>query len=185
MILSPLPRTPRGVRRVSLPSLPGALLTLMSACGGQQVLLGGGGDSGCVPGTYSGPYTCDDGLDGALQSMTSGTIRFALQGDRGAAALRIAPGTPLTSTASGTSSTSQIDGTLDCTSYELTGTVTHITLTTGSITLTSQDNGTLSAAYDDQASPPAFAQGVIHSPQPVPGGVLPEATCAWTATLEP
>jgi hypothetical protein len=173
---------------------------VLTGCSGEKLFLGGGGDSGCVPGIYAGTYACNTssdasfqvtGFDAASIQQMSGRIALALQGDFGGKELHIAPGSTLTTiqsvsfgspALSGTSS-ADISGTLDCTRYRLTGTLSNATFTSMSFTAVTKGVGDLSADYDASASPPALVNGVVNPPQALPG--IFSGTCTWMAALQP
>jgi len=175
-------------------------VSALTGCSGERLFLGGGGDSGCVPGTYAGTYDCNTssdasflvpGFDAAIFQQMSGQIAFKLQGDVGGKALYIAPGSLFTATQSasvasvdlsGTTS-AELSGTLDCASYRLTGTLSKFALTLTTGTFAAKGMGDLSADYDASASPPVLVNGVIHPPQALTGTFA--GTCAWTAALQP
>jgi len=172
----------------------------LTGCSGEKLFLGGGGDSGCVPGTYAGVYSCNMGSDAsfqvtgfdaaAFQQQASGRIAFELQGDLGGKALYIAPGSKFTSTQSGSlasvdlsgTSSSDLSGTLDCARYRLTGTLTNVTFTSMTFTVAEKGVGDVSADYDASASQPALVNGVINPPPTLPGFF--STTCTWTAALQ-
>jgi hypothetical protein len=172
----------------------------LTGCGGEKLFLGGGGDSGCAPGTYAGVYNCNMGSDAsfqvtgfdaaAFQQPASGRIAFELQGDVGGKALHIAPGSRFTSTQSGSfasvdlsgTSSSDLSGTLDCATYRLTGTLANVTFASMTLTVAEKGVGAVSADYDASASPPALVNGVIDPPPTLPGFF--STTCTWTAELQ-
>lgn len=163
---------------------------MLSACGGERLFLGGGGDSGCVPGQYVGEYSCDAGATLFGSGSGNGPIAITLEGDRGGKVLRIAPGVKLTSAPQGGFTVaSDVSGTLDCTTNRFTGTFGNIVSTSPVATVTFNVTGQLSADYDASA-PPALVNGVLEPPQ-VPdaglGGAAlggSAASCTWYATLQ-
>ncbi len=163
-----------------------ALLSVLAvwglpACGGDKLALGGGGSSGCVPGTYVGSYTCT--TDASFVSTTTSALTLVLQGDRGGPSLAIAPGTTLSSTQAGDLLTSPVSGSLDCTSYELHATTMSTQITSsGAQVATFYEMNPLTARYDPDASPPGLVDGVI-TVAGLPSGL--GGTCTWSAALQP
>jgi len=174
-----------------------AAFAALAGCSGPRLVLGGGGDSGCVPGTYAGYYDCYS--DGSIQ-VPPGPIAFTLQGEPQGKTLHIASGATVGMDAGGIATIADISGTLDCTTYKLTGAVSNATIVSSSFTTTVNQAGELSADYDASAPVPAFVNGLIAYGGgmlsfPLPG--LPDAAaaaaafgfgspteCSWGAQLE-
>jgi hypothetical protein len=157
----------------------------LAGCGGDQLLLGGGGDSGCVPGSYAGGYDCNAGSDASPLAPPNGRIALDLQGDRGGKSLQIAPGAQLTGAQQGGTFSAELTGTVDCTTYKLAGQLNNVRVvsTSPAFTITGQGLGELSADYD--ASVPALVNGVIISPGMIPLPLVGVPTmCTWSATLQ-
>jgi hypothetical protein len=169
---------------------PIVAVAALIGCGSEQLLLGGGGNSACVPGTYAGVYDCTTIVDSSAQfdaiggvGVSRGPIVFELQGDRGGKALHIATGSHITAMMAGGVTTVEFSGTLDCTTYELTGTVSSYTFTSPTIMAVTQVSGSISADYNAVASSPALVDGMLSLQslaQPVTSG-----TCTWSASLQP
>ncbi len=157
----------------------------LAGCSGEPLFLGGGGDSGCVPGTYAGVYACSTGPDSSFQATGSGPIAFALQGDRGGRAMHIAPGAKIMATQSGGVMSADLSGTLDCVTYRLTGNVSNADFTSTTLTIATQGIGDFSADYDASALPPELVNGVLNVPVPQEALGTISATCRWTAALQP
>jgi hypothetical protein len=158
---------------------------VLPGCNAAPLSLGGGGDSGCVPGTYAGSYDCHASADSAFQATGSGPISFELEGDRGGEALHIAPGTKITAAQAGGVTSADLSGTLDCTTYRLTGSVSNANFSSTTLTIATRAAGDFSAGYDAGASPPELVNGVLNVPVPQEVlGTISE-TCQWTATLQP
>jgi hypothetical protein len=157
---------------------------MLVACGGPSLVLGGGGDSGCVPGVYSGKYECTTGADAAPQGGT-GPLSLKLEGDLGGKTLNIASGTKLSSSVDGIVFSADLSGSLDCTTDRLKGTLQNFVTTAASFTFSLKGNGSISADYDASASPPALVGGVLSTPQLVQSGLPTLAgSCTWTAKLQ-
>jgi hypothetical protein len=139
-------------------------------CGGEPLLLGGGGDSGCVPGTYAGTCDCGAGADASPLVPPSGTIVTGAQ-----------PGAIMFVT--------ELSGSVDCATYKVTGAISRVRVVSGpqTFTITAQQLGDLSADYD--ASGPALVKGVlvngiINAPGISPALLAGTATtCTWSAAL--
>ena len=172
----------------------GVAQAFLAGCSGDQLHLGGSdGGSGCEPGTYLGTYDCNTGADAAsLLPMMSGPIVFNLQGERGGATLTIASGAKLTGTLAvpaigDLSFVADLSGTVDCTTYKLTGQVSNMTFNSSAFMTMVLQNGDLSADYDSTAEPPALVNGVLTQPGvPIFAGI-PSSTnsCSWQAALHP
>lgn len=151
------------------------------ACGGDRLVLGGGGDSNCVPGLYLGSYTCTQ--DGSAPLSPQGTVSIVLQGDRGAASLSVAPGTTLSGDPSGTHFVMPLTGTLDCATYAFNGTLGNADVTAAGSHFTVFESLPMTAQYDGDASPPALVGGTWTASaqaQTLLGG-----SCDWSAQLQP
>lgn len=137
-----------------------------------------------MPGVYAGHYECTGGSD-ASTSGNGGPLSFKLEGDKGASALSIAPGTRITFNWTGLAFTGDLTGSLDCRTNKLEATMSHITNAMVSATITINGNGEFSAEYDASSSTPAFVSGVISQPQGVSmSSFSPVAgICTWTAAL--
>ncbi len=157
---------------------------LLTGCSGPQLVLGGGGDSGCVPGVYEGRYECATGPDGSAPSA-EGPFSLTLVGDMGGKSLNVAPGTKIVTDQQGATSSADLSGTLDCTTNKLDGTLKNVTASSATLTVSIKGMGDFSARYDATESPPALVDGVIDPPPIVTGPVLGSlaGTCTWTATL--
>jgi hypothetical protein len=167
-------------------SVLSATLLLSSACGGDRLFLGGGGDSGCVPGTYTGTFVCSP--DSSVAGGATGSILLDLEGDRGGRALSIADGAVISGMQAGEAYEATFSGTLDCTDYTLTATLGATTFATAGTKLaTVYQAGSLTADYDASDAAPALVNGMISSGLPgVPatsGLALPAGACVWSATL--
>jgi len=104
------------------------LVCLLAACSGEKLVLGGDGDAGCMPGTYLGTYQCATSPDSSFQITGNGSISLTLTGDRGGPNLLIAPGTKVSSSEQGITTTSDLSGSLDCLTGKLQGTLSQVTL---------------------------------------------------------
>ena len=156
---------------------------LLTGCSGPELVLGGGGDSGCVPGFYEGTYECVTDSGASLPSG-GGPFALKLEGDVGGKSLTVAPGTKLETGQQGITSSADLSGVLDCRTNKLNGTLQNITSSSGAFTVTIKGTGNISARYDATQSPPALVDGVIGPPVvPVPGLGSLAGTCTWTATL--
>jgi hypothetical protein len=168
-----------------------------AGCGGPQLNLGGGGDSGCVPGNYSGPFSCDASF-AAGPASPGGNIGFKLQGEPHGQGLRIAPGTDLgMELGGGVTSIAEVSGTLDCTTNKLVGNLSNVMLKSSAVNLTFLESGGLTADYDARAVP-ALVNGqmsfsvIFDAAAFFPDGgafLVPDAaasatSCAWAATLQ-
>jgi hypothetical protein len=158
-----------------------AAFAAVAGCSGPQLVLGGGGDSGCVPGAYAGYYDCYS--DASIQ-VPPGPIAFSLEGEPHGKTLHIASGATVGMDAGGIATIANISGTLDCTTYKLTGAVSNATIVSSSFTTTVNQAGDLSADYDASAPVPAFVNGLIAYGGgmlsfPLPG--LPDAAAAAAA----
>jgi hypothetical protein len=160
-------------------------------CGGEPLLLGGGGDSGCVPGTYAGTCDCGAGADASPLVPPSGTIVLSLEGDHGGKSLQIAPGSEFTGAQPGAIMfVTELSGSVDCATYKVTGAISRVRVVSGpqTFTITAQQLGDLSADYD--ASGPALVKGVlvngiINAPGISPALLAGTATtCTWSAALQ-
>lgn len=157
---------------------------MLVACGGPALVLGGGGDSGCVPGVYSGTYECTTGTDASAQSGV-GPLSLKLEGDLGGKTLNIASGTKLSSSAAGIVYSAEVVGSLDCTTNRLDGTLQNFVTSSASFTFSLKGAGSISADYDASASPPALVGGVLGTPPLVQTGLPTIASsCTWTAKLQ-
>jgi hypothetical protein len=136
-------------------------------------------DAACAPGTYSGTYQCVTGSGTSLALSTTGPIAVRLV-PSGAHTLALAPDASVSSTMSGTTGTSPLSGTLDCSTLKLTGTVGALAISSSAFSGTVGDKGIFSAVYDLDASPPALVDGVLDT-----GGSATSATCSWNANLQP
>jgi hypothetical protein len=156
---------------------------ILSACGGTTVALGGGGDSGCVPGVYEGTYDCTTGADASAPSG-SGPLSLRLEGDVGGKVLNIAPGTKISTSQSGVMISGELSGTLDCATGRLQGSLGNVMSSSASFTLVINGTGDFSANYDARSSHPALVDGVLDPPQVVQSalGTL-MGTCTWSAML--
>jgi hypothetical protein len=137
-----------------------------------------------VPGVYSGQYECTGGSDASTPG-SGGPLSFKLEGDKGASALTIAPGTQLTFNWTGLTFTGDLTGSLDCRTNKLKAAMSNITNATLSATITINGSGEFSADYDASSSTPAFVGGVISQPREVSlSSFGPVAgNCSWTAAL--
>ena len=158
----------------------------LAGCSGPELILGGGGDSDCVPGVYAGTYDCSpQGPDAS--ALTSGPLSLRLEGDVGGKVLNIASGTKIATTQAGIEFSAELSGSVDCATNRLKGTMSNVTSSSKSFTFVVNGTGDISAGYDGRSSPPALVDGVLEPPG-LAG--LPEAglgalmgTCTWTATL--
>jgi len=139
----------------------------------------------CVPGTYSGQFTCNVAALLVIQFPWNGSISLTLQGQETGGGefpvLTIAPGAKIMGTDSnGGTFTADLSGQLDCATRKLTGSMQNGLYKNSMLMLSF--SGALSAGYDAQATPRAFtsgAMGPLQSPQlPTVAG-----TCTWSATL--
>jgi hypothetical protein len=157
-----------------------AAFAALAGCSGPQLVLGGGGDSGCVPGTYAGTFDCNS--DAAIP-IPPGPIVFDLQGELHGKTLHFASGATVGMDAGGVTTLADISGTLDCTTNKLTGAVSNATIITSSFTTTVNQAGELSADYDASAPVPEFVNGLISysgiASFPLQG--LPDAAAAAAA----
>lgn len=162
-------------------SVGSLLLSTLLGCSGDRLVLGGGGDSKCVPGLYAGTYTCTQ--DGSAPLNPQGTVSIVLQGDRGAASLSVAPGTTLSGSPSGTHFVMPLTGTLDCTTYAFEGALGNADVTAAGSHFTLYQSEPMTARYDGDASPPAMVGGTWTASaqaQALLGGA-----CEWSARLQP
>jgi hypothetical protein len=176
-------RVMRAVVGVSVGALRASALlapALLGGCGGDRLVLGGGGDSSCVPGLYLGSYTCTQ--DGSAPLSPQGNVSIVLQGDRGAASLSVAPGTTLSGSPPGTHFVMPLTGTVDCTTYEFKGALGNVDVSTGGSHFTLYESVPMTARYDGDASPPAMVGGTWTAPQ---AQALIGGPCQWSASLQP
>jgi hypothetical protein len=156
---------------------------LLTGCSGPELVLGGGGDSGCVPGFYEGTFECVTGVDGSVPS-SAGPFSLKLEGDMGGKSLNVAPGAKIVTAQQGATSTTDLSGTLDCTTNKLTGALKNVTSSSAAFTVTIKGMGKFSARYDATQLPPALVDGVLDPPAVGGAGIGSLAgTCTWTATL--
>jgi hypothetical protein len=132
-------------------------------------------DADCRPGTYAGSFACNT-ADSSLFS-TQGPIDVTLV-PIGARTLALPPDASLVITGSGTTSTSVLTGTLDCSTRTLKGAFGPVLFTSTSFSGTVLGSGLFSATYDLDASPPALIDGIMDPPPSL------AATCTWTAQLK-
>ncbi len=168
------------MRTVASLGIASSIAMALVGCSGDRLVLGGGGDSGCVPGLYVGSYTCKQ--DGAAPLSPAGPVSILLQGDQGASSLAIAPGTTLSGSQSGTNYVMPLTGSLDCTAHVLHGTLGDVDLTAMGTHLTIHQAAPMTARYDADASPPALVDGVWTAAQ---GQTLLGGPCEWSAQLQP
>jgi hypothetical protein len=154
-------------------------LPVLAACSDTTLVVGGGGDSGCVPGVYAGTFECGAGAD-ASSLGGRGQLSIRLEGDLGGKTLNIAPGTKLTTSVAGAAFSVDLSGTLDCTTNRLVGSLQDGKSVMSSITIIINEAGTISADYDASASPPALVAGVFSQP----GFGSLSSACTWSATLQ-
>ena len=158
-----------------------AVLTSLFGCNGALDLgwndAGAQYDADCRPGTYTGTFACTAADASFFQPLSQGAIAVTLV-PIGAQTLALPPDASLVIGDSGTTSTSMLAGTLDCSRRELRGRFGPVSFSSASFKGTILGNGTLSAIYDPDASPPALIDGVIDGPP-----VL-AATCTWAAQLQ-
>jgi hypothetical protein len=160
-----------------------ALAALTSLCGCSTALDLGWNDAGapydadCRPGTYTGTFACTLADASFLLPSSQGPIAVTLV-PIGAQTLALPPDASLVIGDSGTTSTSMLSGTLDCSTRELRGRFGPVSFSSASFKGTILGDGTLSAVYDPDASPPALIDGVIDAPPSL------AATCTWAAQLQ-
>jgi hypothetical protein len=160
-----------------------AFAALMSLSGCSTALDLGWNDAGvpydadCRPGTYSGMFACNPADSSLIQFSTQGPIAVTLV-PIGARTLALPPDASLVIAGSGTTSTSVLTGTLDCSTRALKGGFGPVRFTSASFSGTVLGSGTFSATYDPDASPPALTDGVMDSPPSL------ATTCTWAAHLE-
>lgn len=164
-------------------------VSTLAGCSGPQLILGGGGDSDCVPGVYAGTYHCAPQGSDASALSTSGPLSMRLEGDVGGKVLSIASGTRIATTQAGIDFSAELSGSVDCATNRLKGTMSNVTSSSKSFTFVVNGTGDISADYDGRSSPPALVDGVLNPPglTGLPG--LPEGglgalmgMCTWTAT---
>jgi hypothetical protein len=179
-----------------------------TACSGDELRLGGGGNSPCEPGNYVGTFACTTGTDGSFPPFDAsfatgfdasfpgnggGAIVFFLQGDRGGSALTIAPSSKLSMPTMGTAGimfVADLSGTLDCATLKLVGNLSNITVGTSAFTYSSKQPGDLSADYQPRSpsSPPQLVNGMMDLGSlsaPTFGFGAFITTCTWNAQLQP
>jgi hypothetical protein len=154
-------------------------LPALGACSGKTLVVGGGGDSGCVPGIYTGTFECGGGPD-ASSLGGRGQVSIRLEGDWGGKTLNVAPGTKLTASQAGAVFSVDLSGTLDCTTNRLEGRLQNGMSSMQAITIIVNETGTISADYDASATPPALVAGVFDQP----GFASLSSACTWSATLQ-
>jgi hypothetical protein len=170
------------MRTVASLGVASSIAMALVGCSGDRLVLGGGGDSGCVPGLYVGSYTCTQ--DGAAPLSPQGPLSLVLQGDLGASSLTIAAGTTLSGSASGTNFVMPLTGSLDCTAtpHVLHGTLGDVDFTATGTHLTIHQAVPMTARYDADASPPGLVDGTWTEPQ---YQTLLGGPCEWSAQLQP
>jgi hypothetical protein len=160
-----------------------ALAALTSICGCNTPLDLGWNDAGapydadCRPGTYTGMFACTPADASFIQPSSQGSIAVTLV-PIGVQTLALPPDASLMIGGSGTTATSMLSGTLDCSTRELRGRLGPVQFSSASFYGSILGNGTLSAVYDPDASPPALIDGVIDGPPSL------AATCTWAAHLQ-
>jgi hypothetical protein len=141
----------------------------------------------CVPGTYTGQFTCSVMALGILKFPWSGSLSITLVGQQSGGGefpvLTIAPDAKITgSDSNGGMITADLTGQLDCAARKLSGSMQNGAYTNGSA-LNLAFSGALTADYDAQTTPRAFANGVMG---PLKSPQLPTVMgdCTWTAPLQ-
>ncbi len=122
-------------------------------------------DASCKVGTYAGTYSCTPPASSPMLpgAPSAGPIAITLV-PTGAHTLGLTPDASLSTITSGTTATSALRGTLDCSTFKLTGTVTDVEFTSPTFSGTVSGTGVLKAVYDADASPPSLVQGVLTPP---------------------
>ncbi|HTB77896.1 MAG TPA: hypothetical protein VK762_31840 [Polyangiaceae bacterium] len=135
-------------------------------------------DASCKVGTYVGTYSCTTTASSPLGSLSGeGPIVLTLV-PTGPRTLGLTPDASLSTTSSGTTATSALSGTLDCSTLKLTGTVTDVEFTSSTFSGIVSGTGVIDAVYEVEAGRPALVQGVLTPPPSF------AATCTWMAHLE-
>ena len=141
----------------------------------------------CVPGTYTGQFTCSVMALGILKFPWIGSLSITLVAQQSGGGefpvLTIAPGAKIAGSDShGGMITADLTGQLDCSARKLSGSMQNGAYQNGS-SLNLSFSGALTADYDAQATPRAFANGVMG---PLMSPQLPTVMgdCTWTATLQ-
>ncbi|MGO9839040.1 MAG: hypothetical protein ACLP1X_33065 [Polyangiaceae bacterium] len=141
-------------------------------------------DADCKAGTYSGTYACSSSADAdalplpASTLPASGPLSMTLVTVGAPTTLAISPDASVSSTISGGTASSELTGTLDCSTRKLTGAISGFAYSSAMFSLKAAGTGVLSADYDADASPPALVNGVMDPP-----GLEGSSTCTWTANL--
>jgi hypothetical protein len=140
----------------------------------------------CLPGTYTGQFTCSVMALVVLKFPWSGSLSITLVAQQSGGGefpvLTIAPGAKITGTDShGGMISADLTGQLDCATRKLTGSMQNGVYQGTNLKLAF--TGALAADYDVQANPRAFASGVMG---PLKSPQLPTVvgSCTWTATLQ-
>jgi hypothetical protein len=98
----------------------------------------------------------------------------------GGQTLTVAPGAEISTGQGGTVYSVDLSGTLDCTTNRLKGTLQNSRSVGGSINVTLNGTGSISADYDASASPPALVGGMFSQP----GYSSVSGACTWSAVLQ-
>jgi hypothetical protein len=134
-------------------------------------------DADCAPGSYTGTYQCVVGSGATVPISATGAITVVLV-PAGAHTLALAPDAALASTTSGTLAVTALSARLDCSTRALSGKAGPVAFSSSTFNGTVTGAGTLTAAYDADASPPALVGGVLDPPAAL------DSTCTWSAHLE-
>jgi len=161
-----------------------ALTCSVAACGNNFDL--GSNDAGvpydadCKPGTYSGTYSCTSMTPVVVPTGVlpgTGTITLTLV-PNGAHTLALTPDAALVTKMSGTTVIEPLKAVLDCPTRQLDGATREVFFMASGFSGMVTGNGTLTAIYNGDASPPELDNGTLIPPPTL------AATCTWSAKLE-
>jgi hypothetical protein len=151
------------------PALTASLAGFLAGCSSTLDL--GSNDAGipydadCAPGSYSGTYECVVSSGATVPLSASGSITVVLV-PAGAHTLALAP-----------DAATALSGRLDCSTRALSGKAGPVAFSSSTFNGTVTGAGSLTAAYDADASPPALVGGVLDPPAAL------DSTCTWSAHL--